>query len=318
LASDKLALALGLFALSLFAASASAQGEGEPSAIDRDAARTLVQQGDERMKARDYEAALVAYRRADDIMGVPTTSIEVAKVELLLGHLVEAHAAFLKAARHPPRAGEPAPFTRARAEAREKAKELEGRIPRLSIQITGPRGSDAEVRIDGAIVDAWASPFPVNPGPHEISVQAEGYAEKGEAFVVEEGEIRKLAITLEALTIDRGPQPIAREETSLWPLAIAGFSVAGAGLLVGAVTGGLSLDEAATAKALCNDDGACPPAAEDPLDRSRTLAHVSTTSFVLAGVGAAVGIVGLVLSLDHEGATALRLSPGEVTLRLRF
>lgn len=312
-------LAWGLaLAMLLGAAPATAQPP-EPSDIDRDAARTLVQQGDERMKAKDYQAALIAYRRADDIMGVPTTAIEVGKVELLLGHLVEAQEAFRKAARHPARDGEPAPFTRAREEAERMATELEGRIPRLSVTVTGPGGGEIEVLVDGEVVDAWASPFPVNPGPREIVARAPGFIEGGEVIVLEEGERREVALALEAVAAAPDVAPRAAEETpSLWPVAIAGFSVAGAGLVVGAITGGLSLNEASTAKESCDDTGACTPEARDPLDRSRTLAHVSTTSFVLAGVGAAVGVVGLVLSLDDDQETALRIGPSEVGMRLRF
>jgi F0F1-type ATP synthase membrane subunit c/vacuolar-type H+-ATPase subunit K len=87
----------------------------------------------------------------------------------------------------------------------------------------------------------------------------------------------------------------------MWPMAYAGFAVTGVGLIVGAVTGGMSLTDAKKAKMSCDEEtGACNELAREPLARSRTLAHVSTTGFVIAGVGAAVGVIGLVLALGEE------------------
>jgi hypothetical protein len=106
-------------------------------------------------------------------------------------------------------------------------------------------------------------------------------------------------------------------------MAIAGFSVAGAGLLVGAVTGGLSLSDAATLRDAC-PDGACPPELSDTLSRRDTLAHVSTASFALAGVGAVLGVVGVVLSVggddtpDGDAEAELTVGPRSVTFTVMF
>jgi hypothetical protein len=41
-----------------------------PSAADKETARTLFRDGDEKFRAKDYEAALKAFLAADEIMGV--------------------------------------------------------------------------------------------------------------------------------------------------------------------------------------------------------------------------------------------------------
>jgi tetratricopeptide (TPR) repeat protein len=107
----------------------TAAAAGGPSEIDKDAARAAVQQGDERMAAKDYAAALEAYKRADDIMGVPTTSIELGKTHMLLDQMVEAKEAFERAATYPEQENEPAPFTDARRIAKDLAFQLAERIP---------------------------------------------------------------------------------------------------------------------------------------------------------------------------------------------
>lgn len=277
---------------------------GDTSEIDRDAARTLVQQGDERLAARDYRGALKAYKRADDIMRVPTTAIEVGKVQLLLGQLREAHASFERAADHPAQAGEPAPFTEARRRARAMADRVKTQLAALSVEVasSAPRES-ITVAIDDELVEAWARPLVMNPGVHTVVVAAEAYQTTSEEIVLREGESRTLTVRLEQ---ERAPSAATPEQTSaMWPMAYTGFAIAGLGALVGAVTGGLSLSQASKAKGHCDvDSGACTEEAREPLARSRTLAHVSTASFVVGGVGAALGITGLVLALDTESSTA--------------
>jgi hypothetical protein len=44
------------------------------------------------------------------------------------------------------------------------------------------------------------------------------------------------------------------------------------------------------------------------------MAHVSTTSFALAGVAAAVGIAGLVIDLRQPETLAFRLGPGMLSI----
>lgn len=297
--------------------------DGGPSQIDRDAARTLVQQGDERVEEGDFRAALEAYRRADDIMGVPTTAIEVGKMHEKLGELVAAYEAYERAADFPKKDGEPKPFARARDDAKKRTRKLAPRIPKLELDIDGVSPDiDVEVTIDEEVVEAWGRPFPIDPGPHEMVVRAEGYEVYAETFVLDEGSDRKIDVAMHALE-GGGDAMLQRGGSDLWPLAITGFSVAGAGLVVGAVTGGLALSDASTLSDNCRDDLSCPESERATLDRQRTLAHTSTATFAIAGVGAVLGLVGLVLSLDgdqgaDEVSTDLTVGPGSVRLQLRF
>jgi hypothetical protein len=264
----------------------------QPSDVDRDAARALVQQGDELVAKREYEAALEAYRHADEIMGVPTTAVEVGKTLLLLGRMVEAKTAFERGATHQARPDEPEPFARAREECARRAAELEKHIPTLTVLVAGAEpGVTIAVRLDDKLLQSRTG-LRVDPGRHEVVATAPGYEHTVVTFELADGERR---------TVD-----VAMEEAAppMWPLAIAGFSVAGAGVIVGAITGGLSLQAAAEVDDLCDDSAPrlCQPEAEDVENRRVALGHTSTVSFAVAGVGAVVGVVALVLSLELDDA----------------
>lgn len=320
--SDSRRRRLGAYVLSAcLLLPASAAAKDGPSDIDRDAARTLVQQGDAKVEEGNFRAALEAYRRADDIMGVPTTAIEVARMHQELGELVAAYGAYQRAVQYPERKGEPAPFTQARQKATKLIDELKPRIPHLELDVDGvPPELDVEVTIDQEVVEAWGRRFPIDPGPHELMITAEGYEPHAETFVLDEGSERKIDVVLEALPNSGVGK--TDESANLWPLAITGFSLAGLGLVAGSVAGGLHLSDASTLKDVC-PDGVCPPSERGTFDRSRVLAHVSTASFALAGVGAALGVVGLVLSLDEgeksdEASMMLTFGVGTVGLGGRF
>lgn len=305
----------------------------EPSQIDKEAARTSLEQGDERMKVEDWEGALEAYRRADDIMGVPTTSIEVGRAALKLGRLVLAYSAFRRAAKYPKKSGEPTPFTAARKEAKKLAKEIKPRIPRLTLEVDGVDPDvEVEVLIDEEPIDAWARPMGIDPGMHAITARATGYEPASRDIVMQEGEKRTVTLELVPLGDMNPDQPISpgdTEDDTWWTVAVVGLTVGGASLIAGAITGGLSLSDASAVKDQCVDNR-CPPEAEDQLNRSQTLAHVSTTTLIVGGVAAALGITAIVIASsgdgddeegdreDREEEASLRISPLGASLRVRF
>jgi hypothetical protein len=100
-------------ALALAVASPAAAAPTPPSATQKETARGLMEAGDAKLAAGDIAGALHAYRSADAIMGVPTTSFAVARALVQLGQLVEAADAVARVRRHPLAPGEPAAFTRA-------------------------------------------------------------------------------------------------------------------------------------------------------------------------------------------------------------
>lgn len=63
-----------------------------PSAAERDTARSLMDEGDRMLTSGKLREAMERYRAAHAIMHVPTTGVELARVQARLGLLVEARA----------------------------------------------------------------------------------------------------------------------------------------------------------------------------------------------------------------------------------
>ncbi|TKD01822.1 hypothetical protein [Polyangium fumosum] len=295
------------------------------SKTERDMARALMDEGDAKVEKKDFAGALRAYRAAHAIMGVPSTGIEVARTEEKLGHLVEAHKAALEVANMPVKPGEPKPFTDAREAAKQLAAQIESRIPRLTVVVRGvPESAPVEVKIDGALLpsEAARAAQPVNPGKHEVSAAATGLPPVSKE--IEIAEAQRLQVTLalgDAAASDDGSGNAGRR---LSPLVYVGFGVGGAGLIAGAVTGGLSLSRAGTVKELC-PAGTCPTQAAldeaTPVnDSAKTLANVSNVAFALAVVGVGVGVAGIFLSggepKKSPEATSVRLQIGPTGIGL--
>jgi hypothetical protein len=296
-----------------WAASAAAQ-----NATEREAARLLMDRGDEQVDRGDLSAALTLYQGAHEIMHVPTTGVEVARTLARLGKLVEARDAALQVSNMPMAAAEPKPFQHARAAADELARELSGQIPWLSIEVSPPEVMPiSTLRIDGGVANAVSgSPYPLNPGEHSLVLSAPRYGDTSVSVALARGERRSLRLQLEPLPAAR-PQPLAQvpkgravpqspsagDGTGVaWPVWL-GVGLSGAGILVGTVAGIVALDRASDARVFC-EGNRCPPEAQPDLDAALLAAGVSNVGWALAGVGAALSLTSLWLTSRSRQAKA--------------
>ncbi len=276
---------------------AAATASAEPSAAEKETARKLVKSGRAKRQAGDAKAALEDFKAAHAIMGVPTTGLELGRAQLELGLLVEARDTLLEVARSVPAPRESPLFAKSRGEAKELAKEIEPKIPQLTLELANaPEG--VRVLVDDAEVPsaALSAPLFLNPGKHVIVARA-GEREKRAEVSVERGQSRTLTLDLSGLAASpkkkASPSTAQKPSGSTW--VYAGFGVAGAGALVGSVTGLMALSKSSSVKEQCVD-GRCPPPAHDDLDSARRFGTVSTLAFVVAGVGAGVGVYALLAS----------------------
>ena len=116
------------------------------------------------------------------------------------------------------------------------------------------------------------------------------------------------------------PLPDPADERGVSPVAYVGFGVAAVGVLVGAITGGISLSQQSTLREECPND-ICAPEKEYELSEAMALGHVSTASFVVAGLAVGVGVIGLVHGgSESKGSVAIlpHVGPGSVGLTGRF
>jgi hypothetical protein len=104
-------------------------------------------------------------------------------------------------------------------------------------------------------------------------------------------------------------------------LALICFGVAGAGVVVGSVTGAMTLSRDTELEAAC-PSGLCPPEQRDALDEAMLLSEVATAGFAIAAVSAALGVTAVIIasSGDDDAAdsatdVALVIGPTAVALR---
>ncbi len=288
----------------------------DPSPQQKELARDLMQKGYAARSAHDPKTALESFKAADDIMHVPTTGFEVARAEVDVGLLVEAHQTLVEVMHAPEKPGEPQAFRDARGYAKVLDQQLVSRIPQLRISVSG--GNSAAVSVDGVDLPEGALlvPYKVDPGHHVVVAKAGAATGRTETDVAEH-EVKEVSVTLQAPSPEPAaepapaPPPAAAEPEStpshhgFGPVAWAGFGVAVVGLGVGAVTGVMTLNEKSSIASQCNGTR-CPPSTYGKIDSVNTLASVSTISFVVGGAGAAVGVAAWLLGwgVDSPSSTA--------------
>lgn len=310
-------------ALALLLASPSVRAA---SASEEESAKAAIREGRARRAKGDLVGAREQLHAAWALVATPRNGVELAEAHEALGELVEARRVYVEVGKLPPYAKESPESRAARKRADERAAGLTERIPTLTIRLLRvPEGAKVTLTLDGrsAPLESLAAPRLLDPGAHEIVVAVEGGSPVLRAIDLVERERRVIEIDVTPalppraapkVEAPRAPSPPAtpkpREEArraSTPTLAYVGFGVAGAGLIVGTVTGLVTLGRASGLKDDC-PGGACEPRSADELSRTRTLGDVSTISFIVSGLGLGVGLYGLWTAPRAEPAHA-RIEP---------
>jgi len=198
--------------------------------------------------------------------------------------------------------------------AQQKISELEPRLARVQFaQGEGPKPK--ELKVDDKTLGAavLGTTFPVEAGDHKVTVITDGETWKQE-FAAYEG--KTVSVTLHPPPKAPPPPPPVfpppepKKDARAWqrPLAIGVGAAGAAGLVVGAIFGGLVLakkgdvDKNCTG-AVCNATGFA--AQKD----AWSLSTVSTVAFVAGGALAAAGIVLWFTAPKREAQTSARLAP---------
>lgn len=284
-------------AVSSFALPARA---AEPSSADRATARTLAQEGYVALRDKDYSVAADRFTRALALIHAPTLLRDLARAQVGLGRLVDAHETYSLIIREGVADDAPQPWVKAVADAKAEISPITQRLPWMTITVSGP--AHPKVTIDGAPI-AEASlgvKRPADPGRHEIRAMATGYYTAKKTISLKEGESINIAFELEDAPPDAAPKDeettgkvsVANVVDPVWrkPVTIGAFALGGAGIAVGSVTGILAMTKH---NRLANEcpGGRCPRGTEADLSNFHTLGLVATIGFVAGGVGAGAGVV---------------------------
>ena len=325
-------------ALSLGLALVSATALADVPDADKAAARALAQQGQDALDRKDFTTAVDRFERARQLFPAPTLAVGLARAQVGVGRLVAAQETLNRVLREGAPAGSPPAYAKAVAEAHRDLDALEPRIPNLIIFVKGP--ASARVTLDGAPVSnaLLGVGRPVDPGRHLVRAEADGFAPVEATVNVAEQKTEPVTLTLDHRVAGPPPPPtpgVAPPPGGAPPppppppssgplrktLGFVGIGVGGAGLVLGAITGGLALSKSTTLSGACTDKQ-CPSAQQSNVDSYHTLATLSTVGFVAGGVLAAAGVVLVVTAprpvQGREAWVAPVVGPGYAGLQGRF
>jgi hypothetical protein len=313
-------LGIGVLAVTLLANHAYAAG---PSAADLETARVLYKEGRDLRAKGDLKGAYTKLLAAHSLGHTPLTGLELAKVEVDLGMLVEAREVCLSIARMPVESDETKRSAEARDEAAKTAEALKPRIPAITIRITPvPTKAELIVDVDGARVPAEAlgEPRRVNPGDHQLHAHYAGGDTVSVTVTVREAETKEAALAPPApLLVDAPPPPPPPPVVPPPPrragvpaLAVAGLVTASVGLVLGGAGGIAAI--ALKNQLKCGGGTPCSGSDADTLDDANIAANVSNVGFVLAGVGAVLTVIGFVTAPSRTAPAAQRSITPDVGL----
>ena len=333
----KPALPLSLTLAALLAAPAAlAQGDVAAAQGLFDAAKQLVKDG----KVAEACPKFLASYKLDP---KPGTLLNLADCYEKTGQIASAWARYLEAASLAQRAGQ----AERESYAKDHAAALEPKMARLTISAhAAPPG--LQVLRDGEAIDAaiLGTALPVDPGQHQIEARAPGKKPWTKTIDVAAGPV-KVSVEIPPLD-DAAPEPpkppppgpgvpppvpagvaapgehapaAARGGFPRKQLGFAAIGVGGAGLLLGAITGGLAIKKHGDLASSCDKNGVCP--GQDSAISSYHL--MGTLSDVGLIVGGAIAVTGVVLVVTAPKAVAAKsawitpvVGPGFVGATGRF
>jgi len=181
----------------------TARAESPPVVDDqtRSAARALTEQGLKLYDAKNYAAAVDKLARADALVRLPTTGLNLARAYVKLGKLVEASEKYLVVTMTTLDSTAAPAQKRAQEVAATERVEVQRRIGSLDISLD-PAAPDAVVTLDGIIVPSAlvGVPRPVNPGSHQVEARLKD-ARAAKEVVVGEGGAARVVLTLAAASV---------------------------------------------------------------------------------------------------------------------
>lgn len=304
------------------------------NSADRAAAWQLFQEGRDLLAQKRYQEAIAKLQASLDVDPASGTHGSLAICYERLGKLASAWVHYREAETLAQREGNTG---RAKV-ARDQARALEPRLPRLTIQLASAEPiPDLEVRRDGSAVATTllATAVYVDPGEHELLVTAPGHEPFSTTFVMAEAEARTIEVPvlapLPAPPSEEAPPPEPAEapppepavvETTVDTTGGTGADLPGHGQdgrgrrKLGLITGGVGLASVAAGLGFgaaawsswndAFDSGACDRdtllCSPEGLAQTNSARNRAWLSNALVGVGIAAAAAGAVLYLSAPDA----------------
>jgi hypothetical protein len=282
--------------------------------------------------------AVERLERAERLHHAPTTATRLGECEIELGKLVAGTERLQRVVREPMPANVHPAFAAAVVRAQKALEKALPRIATLRVSIKAPAGAKFTVSIDDeALPDAMLDiSRRIDPGTHKIQVTGPGLLPASTSLALEDGETKSASLDVEA---DPNAAPDARPSEaravasanlaqvrrgSKLP-AILAFSAGALGVGMGIVGGVQVAQKASSLSGACDGDKVCPEGSRTDIRDAKTWATVSTTGFIVGGVGIVAGVVLLLTSsssAEKVPQSGLRVTPmvgpGSAALRGEF
>lgn len=286
-------------------------------------ARRLADEGQSLFEAGDYRGAIARLREADAKFPAPTLKLAWAEAHEKLAQLLEARAVYAKIAEEKLDRFAPAEFHEAVATAKAALARLDEAIPRLAVELVGPPPPMLSLTLDGVALSTSDRPISVNPGKHTLSIEMSGQPPETRSLDLKEKETRRIQIRWAATTATAAaksspPGTAAQGRSRSMVAPVLAFGVGGAGLVLGAVTGGIAMSKMDGFRQLCGPELQCPESVSGDLEGAKVAGHVSTVGFAVAGAGAALGALLLVLPGKKGGPASVAVGPSGIVVTGTF
>lgn len=259
------------------------------------------------MAAGSYDIACARFRDSDKLDPAVGTRFNLADCEEKRGRLATAWSLFRGVVADLAQDDDRRPI------AEERAKNLEPRLPIVTLVRTKYTPSKVRVRVDGVELGeaSYGVPLPMDPGEHDLSIVAEqGKQPESRAFSVKEAQTMQIPLQLagveppsEQPSADAAPPQGDAGARQRWALIAGGVGVGG--IVFGSVTGLVTLSKKSTADANCsNARERCNQAGIDANESGKTFAMLSTLGFGVGVVGLGVGTYLWLTGPAHPSAPA--------------
>lgn len=258
----------------------------DPKAGPREAAQSLLQEGNQLVGSGDYVEALGKFEEAYKVFPSPKLLLNIGTTQRLLGRSSDAAATYERYL------ADPEHDPKREAEVKRIIGEIDAVVSRIKVKVTTP---GAGVKVDGKEIGKGPIDITlrVDPGEHTVVAEKSFMSADVETVTVKPGE---------ALDLDVEPAPpgvVTKTERieSGSAQRIAGIVIGSAGIAsagVGAVFGGLAIASNNSAKKECSkaDPTLCSARGVDLGKSASTKATVSTATLI---TGAGLFTVGTIL-----------------------
>lgn len=191
-----------LLALSLVAAQAGAQ-------TNEAIAQARFSKGRDLFLAKAYDAALVEFRAAAELLESPNARLYIARCERELGKYAAAYVDFQRAASEAADRAQTDPrYLTTRDSARQEGSAVEPKLGRVTIlSPTPPAGASITVNGNAVVMAALGVAGPIDPGKVEVVAQASGYVTFKRVVEVGAGEGIEVTIKWDVDPNAKKPDP---------------------------------------------------------------------------------------------------------------